>query len=162
MTNDILQQRQWWVTAATLVAAALIFFLGHGSQANPGQPTTYVVTVVPGDALGLACASSVSIGSRRCAYDDRQQASGVERPLRPYVTVGRELVLLSGVFESPQVQEWLTQARRANDDARVTLTCRGKWLGSVATTAVRWAPDGQFQPEHDVMSAEVSDCAVQR
>ncbi|HEY5955430.1 MAG TPA: hypothetical protein VIV60_02705 [Polyangiaceae bacterium] len=163
MKPNLLSNRQWWLTAATLSAAILIFFFGRGSLPKAGQFTTYVITVVPSDAAGLACASSVVIANQRCAYDDQQlQPSRVERPLRPYVTVGRELLLLSGVFESKSVSDWLAQARQTGDEARVTLTCRARILGPVATTSVRWAPDGQFQPEHNVMAANVNDCTVQR
>jgi hypothetical protein len=78
------------------------------------------------------------------------------------VTVGRELLLLSGVFESKGVAAWLAAAQQSGDQSRVTLECHSAILGTAPQVLVRWAPDGEFSPEHGVMVANVEDCVVKR
>jgi hypothetical protein len=80
--------------------------------------------------------------------------------LRPFVTLGRELLLLSGVFESGSVAAWIDAARKSGDETRVTLDCYAKILGTMPEVLVRWAPDGQFQPEQSIVVADIEDCIV--
>lgn len=162
MKSGILLNRQWLLALGAIIVAALLFTFARGSVPKEGQSTTYTITVVPLDARSLACASNVAMSGRRCSFDAQSQPLGVERPMRPFVTTGRELLLLSGVFESGSVAAWLDGAHKSGDDARVTLDCYARILGTLPEVLVRWAPDGPFLPEQNVMAADVDDCVVKR
>lgn len=153
---------QWGIAIGAILLGLLLFVYGRGTFAGPGQPVTYVITVVPKDAVNLDCASSQAFAGRRCGYDDAAQSVSGERRLRPYVTTGRELLLLSGVFESKGAAAWLADAHAKGDATRVTLECQAKVLGTAQRVSVRWAQDSAFQPESDVTVAEVGDCVVKR
>lgn len=160
MKREIFADRRWQVAAGTLLVATLIFFFGRGTIPKSGESTSYAITVVPLDALALACSSNLAMSGKRCGFDEQTRPTGVQKPLRPFVTTGRELLLLSGVFESSSVADWLAAAKRSGSDARVTLNCYARILGTMKKVSVRWAPDGPFQPEHNVMSADIEDCVV--
>jgi hypothetical protein len=160
MNSGILLNRQWLVALGAIVAGALLFTFGRGSIPKAGQSANYTITVVPLDARSLACASDVTMSGRRCSFGAQSQPLGVERPLRPFVTTGRELLLLSGVFESGSVAAWLDAAQKSGDEARVSLDCYAKILGTLPEVLVRWAPNGPFLPEQNVMVADVDDCIV--
>lgn len=162
MNGDILGDRQWWIALGAIVVSALLFALGRGSLPRAGQATTYAITVVPTDARALECASNAVMRDRRCGFNAQLQPLPERRPLRPFVTVGRELLLLSGVFESNSVAAWLEEARKNGDETRVTLQCYARILGIMPRVSVRWVANGDFQPEGSVMSADVEDCVVQR
>lgn len=151
---------EWGIAFGAVLCGLLLFVFGRGSLAGPGHLTTYVITVVPRDATNLDCASDQSFGSLRCGYDERAHSITTERRLRPYVTTGRELLLLSGVFESTGVASWLAQATAKGDDSRVTLECRAKILSTAARVSVRWSGDAAFQPESNVSVAEVDGCKL--
>src|SRR5512145_1685851 len=155
-------QRQWVIACGAVLIGALLFAFGRGSWLGNGHSALYVVTVVPADARSLECASDQVFGPRRCGFDQKQQPVITDRPLRPFVTVGRELLLLSGVFESNSVAVWLSAAQQSGDSSRVTLECRATILGSAPQVFVRWAPNGEFSPEHGVTAANVEDCVVKR
>jgi hypothetical protein len=161
MNGESLANRSWWVAFAAILLGSLLFAFGRGSLPKAGQSTTYAITVIPLDARTLACASDTVLSGRRCGFDGKSQLVPGERPLRPYVTVGRELVLLAGVFESSSVAAWLAAAQRTGDETRVTLNCYARILGTMTEVSVRWAVDGAFQSEHSVMSADIEDCVVQ-
>lgn len=156
------QGKQWWVALGAIAVSAAVVMFGRGSLPGPGKATTFVITVVPRDARNLDCALSQSMQGKRCGFDDANQPVTTERPLRPYVTVGHELLLLSGVFESKEVASWLDEALKNRDESRVTLECRTRPLGIVPRVSVRWASDGAFQAEQNVMAAVVDDCVVKR
>jgi hypothetical protein len=162
VNGKMLENRQWWIAIGAIVVSVLLVAFGRGSMLGKGQSTQYVITVVPSDARSLACAMGPSLGDRRCGYDANLQPTGAPRPLQPFVTTGHELLLLSGVFESSSVAAWLVQAQKSGSDERVVLECYAKILGAAAQVSVRWTPDGPFQTENGVMSAEVEDCVVKR
>lgn len=161
MNRQIFADRAWQIAIGTLLVGATVFFFGRGDIPRAGQSTNYAITVVPSDATALACASNLTMSGRRCGYDEQARPVGVEKPLRPFVSIGRELLLLSGVFESSSVAAWLADAQKRGDDARVTLNCYARLTGAMPRVLVRWAPEGEFQPEQNVMSAEIEDCVVQ-
>lgn len=163
LAKDSRQDRtQWGLAIGAITLGLLLFVYGRGTFAGPGQSVTYVITVVPKDAVNLDCASSQTFAGRRCGYDEGTQAVTVERRLRPYVTTGRELLLLGGVFESKGAAAWLMEANAKGDAARVTLECRAKVFGTAPRVSVRWSQDSAFQPESDVTVADVDDCVVKR
>jgi hypothetical protein len=76
------------------------------------------------------------------------------------VTVGRELVLLSGVFDEPHVASWLQEARRKGDGARAVLKCKGITLGRARSIDVRFQNGAAWQPEQTTPVARVMECQV--
>lgn len=162
MNSGSPELKQWLVALGAILVGAVLFAFGRGSLPGPGTAASYQITVVPEDAHNLECASDVVLGNRRCGFDSASRPVPGERPLRPFVTVGRELLLLSGVFESTSVAAWVAESEKNHDDSRVTLECYARTLGVVPRVTVRWATGGQFQPETSVMSADVQDCVVKR
>lgn len=156
------QTKQWWVALGAIGLSAALVLFGRGSLPGMGKSTAFLITVVPEDARNLDCALAQVLDGKRCGFDGSFQPVATQRPLRPYVTVGRELLLLSGVFESKDVAVWLSEAMNKHDSARVTLECRVRMLGNVPQVSVRWASDGAFQAEQNVMAADVEDCTVKK
>ncbi len=152
--------RPWLVAGGALVLAALLLAFGRGHSAKMGDRTPVSITVIPVDSINLDCSSDLSFDSTRCAFDAHGKSQAVEKPLRPYVTTGRELLLLSGVFEAPDVGEWLQKARQTGSEARVTVNCQASVLGKVASIRVRWQTGAGWGTERDVPVARVSDCRV--
>jgi hypothetical protein len=118
------------------------------------------ITVIPADAVNLDCSSNEHFGAIHCAYDAAGKPQPGQLPLRPYVSVGRELILLSGVFEDPNVGRWLQQARQTGSQARVTVNCQADVLGKVSTIALRWQAGATWSNEAGVPTAKVRDCKV--
>jgi hypothetical protein len=150
-----------WLTALTaIVVSAALLAWGRGHAASVGAHFPISITVIPADAVNLDCSSDTHFGEVRCNFDARERSQPVAHPLRPYVSTGRELWLLSGVFEQPTVHDWLTQARRTGSNARVTIDCQAHLLGQLRTVPVRWQLGAAFASESNVPAARVSDCRV--
>jgi len=162
MNSGINLNRQWLVAVGAILVSVLLLAFGRGSIPREGQATNYTITIVPADARSLACASDVVMSNRRCGFNAHSQPVNNDRPLRPYVTVGREVVMLAGVFESGSVAAWVEAANKSGDESRVTLDCYARILGTMSEVLVRWAPDGPFQPEQNVMVSDIDDCVVKQ
>jgi hypothetical protein len=150
----------WGTTAAGIALAAVILFIGGHGGAAPGAPSSFMVTVVPADAAGLGCAGGPSSAREVCGFDDEGRPTAATRPLRPFVTVRSELVLLSGVFEEDHVESWLRQALAAHSSNRVTLDCRGRFLGRSGAVKTRFAAGSPWQAQRDVTVGRVEACRV--
>jgi hypothetical protein len=118
------------------------------------------ITVIPADAVNLDCSSNAKFGDTKCAFDAQGNPQANAKPLHPYVSVSRELFLLSGVFEDPNVNAWLQRARQTGSNARVTLNCQASVLGKLSTVAVRWQSGATWGNERDVPVAAVNGCHV--
>jgi hypothetical protein len=152
----------WSVTLAALVIAALLLAFGRGHPGHVSDSMSFAITVVPADSVNLDCSSDQRFGDVHCAYDGEGRPMPGANPLRPYVTVGRELILLSGVFEEPRVSHWLSQARAAGANERVTLDCKASMLGKLPQVAVRWQIGAAWGKEHEVPVAKIQSCTVGR
>jgi hypothetical protein len=98
------ERGDWLLVAVTLISSvALLPF--RPNPIAPGSAVEVELGVGPADATELQCAGTV--GSSTCALDAQRQPVAAERPLRPFVTTWRQLVLVSGVFESAAAQDWL-------------------------------------------------------
>ncbi|GEM_PF-2276461 len=153
---------EWLFALAVVVASAVLLTWGRGHAAAPGSTFPISITVIPNDSFNLDCSSDAGFGERRCNFDAQGRSRAVPLPLRPYVSTGRELWLLSGVFEQPPVHEWLTRAQRTGSNARVTIDCQATLLGQLEAVAVRWQTGAAFANEKQVPVARVSDCRVVR
>ncbi len=156
--SSFLRAREWQITLAALGVGLLLLAFGSGSPAAAGEPLTVSVTVVPSDARNLACASGAVVDGVRCAFDEAERPVSARAPLRPYVTVGRELVLLSGVFEQEAVGAWARRHRRG--EPRVTLECTGTHLGRVPEARVRFHPTASWDVRREIPAARVESCRI--
>jgi hypothetical protein len=148
----------WWVVLSALVLAALL--LGRGHPNGMRESMVLSITVIPPDASNLDCSGDQRFGDIHCAYDAQGRPLAGTNPLRPYVTIGRELILLSGIFEDPAVNGWLQAARHVGSSERVTLECKATTLGKLQTIAVRWQNGAAWGQEHNVPAAKVQGCTV--
>jgi hypothetical protein len=154
--------RDWLVTLGGLALAAAIF-LGRQPGAAPGALIPVVITVVADDVQNLDCAGSSSsfpFGNETCAFEREGQPLVNGHPLRPFVTVGSELVLLSGVFEEGHVNAWLREAVTRGSATRVTLSCRGRFLGISGEVSVRFLRTATWRQVRNVSAIQIQDCQV--
>jgi hypothetical protein len=150
----------WAIALVALVLSGLLLAFGRGHASGVAESMSFAITVVPADSVNLDCSSDQRFGDVHCGYDSQGRPAPGGKPLRPYVTVGRELVLLSGVFEEPRVNTWLTRARAVGSNERVTLDCKASLLGKLPQIAVRWQIGAAWGKEHDVPVAKIQSCAV--
>lgn len=155
-------RRDWMIAASVIIGAAGLLIGGRGQASSPGSQMPLSITVVPADATNLDCSSDAHFGAVRCNFDASGRQEPVDQPLRPYVTTGRELYLLSGVFEQPEVSQWLQRARATGSSARVTIDCDATMLGQLGSVPVRWQTGAAFAPEQNVPVARVSNCRITR
>lgn len=155
-------RRDWLIAAAAIMGAVGLLICGRGQASSPGSQVPISITVVPADATNLDCSSDARFGPVRCNFDASGRQDPVDQPLRPYVTTGRELYLLSGVFEQPEVNQWLQRARATGNSARVTVDCEATMLGQLGSVPVRWQTGAAFAPEQNVPVARVSNCRITR
>ncbi len=152
-------RRDWWLAGGALVAAAAIF--GSAFLHGPSDRVNVSVTVVPLDATTLECRSAGAVAELHCG-ELNQAALADPRLLRPYVTVSGELVLLAGVFQQPDVAEWLAGARRKRHTDRVTLRCEALRRGDLPNLELRFSPTDAWQPQRQVPALSVERCRVRR
>ncbi len=150
----------WWVVFGALAVSALLLAFGRGHPDKVSESMQFAITVVPADSVNLDCSSDQRFGDVQCAYDGHGRPLPGKNPLRPYVTVRQELILLTGVFEELRVSSWLSQARAAGSNERVTLNCKAARLGKVQQIALRWQNGAAWGQEHDVPVAKILACSV--
>jgi hypothetical protein len=150
--------RERLIAAAALAAGLLLVTVGRGAPSQPG-PVRFDVTVVPIDFDNLDCKSSAEFGGQRCAFDATGMPVDVARPLRPFVSTNGELLVMSGAFEAPDVADWLERTPRY-DPRRVTLRCRGTWLGRAAHIEVRMRRSEAFRTSRGVPVVIAKQCSV--
>ncbi|MBC8133277.1 MAG: hypothetical protein H7X95_09885 [Deltaproteobacteria bacterium] len=144
-----------------LISAALLLAFGRGDGFGTSpQPFSFSITVVASDAANLTCRGSFDVKGIRCGFDLHDRPVSTPAPLRPYLTVGRQMLLLTGVFEESHVSAWLTQARSSGSGARVTLDCSGTLLGRAANVDVRFQPQSPWGPERDITIGRADHCKV--
>lgn len=137
---------EWLMLGLAVLVALAALAHGHGKTE---EPFVVELGVVPGDAADLACSGA------GCAFDEALQATGVQQPLRPFVLLGGQRVVMSGVFESPKVQAWLS----THPQQGAKLSCPATLLAQAAQFGVRFrAADGFAKREVAVLKA--SDCEV--
>jgi hypothetical protein len=152
--------QSWLIVGTGIVASMALLLFARTSQPQSGDVVRLAVTVVPRDSTGLACDSNTSIGNLRCTHAEGMPVSSPEPPLRPFVTVRRELVLLSGLFESPNVDNWLRSAERRHNNARVTVKCKVVLLPPPGKVGVRFGGGGPFAQQQPTLAGRVRECQV--
>jgi len=154
------QWNPWWVAGAALGISAALLAFGRGHPKGTQGAMSLAITVIPADSVNLDCSSDQRYADIHCAFDANGNPLPGAHPLRPYVTVGHELILLSGIFEEPRVSEWLHTAQRVGSGERVTLDCKATMLGTVQHIAVRWQNGAAWGQEHNVPVAKIQACTV--
>lgn len=131
------------VVAVTLLMAfaALMFVRGASTHGF------VEVSVVPRDAAGLSCEGEVA--GLRCAPDPK--------PLQPFMTTGGKLVALPGVFEMPNVAQWLAHPKEPME--RVRIWCEAERLATGVPVRLRFSTNDAFA-EQLVDVANVQNCFV--
>jgi hypothetical protein len=113
-------------------------------------------TLVREDENRLACASGLTPDALACAFDGDRQARAPLPPdatrLRPYATVGGDLLLGAGLWES---------LPRPLPAERFTVVCDFEIVDLLRSVAMRWAADGQFDPTPKSLPAgRLHGCAI--
>ena len=156
-------RKDWWIAFGWHLVdfGARFRHSGGGRRAAMGEAISISITSdTANSAINLDCSGDEHFGTIHCAFDAAGKPQPGQKPLRPYVTLGRELILLSGVFEDTSVSGWLLHARQTGSQARVTLNCQASLLGKLSKTAVRSELAPHSAPERDVTVAKVSNCQV--
>ena len=137
---------EWLMLAAALLFALAALTHGHGQT---GEPIVVELGVVPLDAVQLACAGP------GCAFDEAQQPTAVQVPLKPFVTLGGQLIVMSGVFESPKVQAWLNTSPQKG----AKLRCPAVVAAPSSQVGVRFRATDPFA-SREVAVLTARDCEV--
>jgi hypothetical protein len=159
-----------WLLCA-LVGLGLALFVGYsvsGYSARYAQSgTTFVVgsarlvelTVIREDRENLACASDVETSELRCGYrQDHALRTPVDESnrLRPYNTIGSELLLGAGLWDSKGLPATLPERR-------FTVTCNYHVTSVLKSAALRWAVGGKFEPlTQSIPVGTLKDCVIPR
>ena len=140
-------REEWLLVGLTLVGgiSALVF---RGGDPAPGDRLDIEVTIVPSDAVDLSCTSE----SAALLVELRTLP-------RPFVTTGGQLIVMSGLFESPGVAAWLDASRGTG--ARVKVRCPATLLSSSERVGLRFKQNDPFGL-HAVPVLRASDCEVVR
>jgi hypothetical protein len=117
------------------------------------------LTVIREDGQNLACASDVVLGDIRCGYTASQQPvepASEPRTLRPYNTVGNELLLGAGLWSSKALPAELPAER-------FTVTCNYRVTGVLKAASLRWSTTGKFEPlKQSLVAGVLEGCAIPR
>jgi hypothetical protein len=153
-------RRRWVLLGAFVLTVGVVVWSSREPPVPIGGDIDLTFTLIPPDARGLSCSSAQPLEGERCAFDGAGAPVKVERPLRPYTTTSREIILLTGVFEDPSVQKWLEQATEKRDDTRVMVRCHGTFLGRAPQVKVRWGAEGSFEAMDDIRMGRMKTCRV--
>jgi hypothetical protein len=146
-------------SAGILLSVGLLAF-GRGSPPAAGSRVQVVTSFVASDALDLDCDAAALVAGERCAFSNGQAVPGVIRPLHPFVSWQREVFLLSGVFETPEVAAWLATARAQQSSGRVRVDCEGSALGTTSRVGVRWRQNAPFDQLDNLRVIRVDTCLL--
>jgi len=117
------------------------------------------VTLVPEDVRNLGCASDVMVAGMHCAHRANQQpfeltATEDRLLLRPYNTVAHVLFLGAGLWSSARLAG-------LQPKERFTVVCNFHMAASIKSAALRWEPDGSFDPVKEAVPAGLlTDCVM--
>ena len=122
-----------------------------------GSVRSIEVTLVKEDKQNLACASAQELWGLRCAGAGQPgQTNPDPLTLQPYNTIGNQLFLGAGLWNSPDLREPLPPAR-------FTVICNYHIKGVAKGIRVRFAHAGPFVPlGKTVMVGTLTDCVIPR
>jgi len=126
-----------------------------------GSTRTVEITLVKEDRRNLSCASDQVIGGLQCGYRGESHGAGPLSPdspqiLQPYNTVGNELFLGAGLWNSPDLKEPLPQGR-------FTVVCNYHITGVIKSASIRFDLAAPFGPiGRTVTVGTLTDCMLPR
>jgi hypothetical protein len=128
-----------------------------------GQLVDVEITVLPEDKDNLACASTLEVAGRHCAFESatapwsKPSEAGAEEDkhlLKPYATTGKERFLAAGLWSEPSLAAGLPSKR-------FTVKCKYSVEGKLKGPNIRWGKTGPWrQMGNDWYSGVVTDCKV--
>lgn len=152
-------RREWMLLGAGLLLA-VAGFLYRGSPRAGGTLVWADLTLVPEDAIRLACAAGQDFSGFRCAHGaDGARVPGVARPLVPAVTTGRELYFVAGLFQDPDLARHLASVR-GRPSERFTARCRLRLIERTREVRVRFQLDAPFAPAEPGWVADAVSCQL--
>lgn len=110
--------------------AALLF---RGGTLSKGDKVAVEVGIVANDVVQLGCSGDVEEAG--CEFDAQGQARPTPSPLRPFVTLSGQLIVMSGLFESERVVAWLATGA---DVAAVRVRCSATVISPAAPIKLRF------------------------
>ena len=125
-----------------------------------GTARTVELTLVRNDKRNLACASDAVVADLHCGYRRNfreADSSGPDDPhiVQPYNTVGNELLLGAGLWNSPDLLE--------PPQSRFTVVCNYHIRGVMRSALIRFGPNVPFEPiGKTVTIGTLADCMIPR
>lgn len=153
--------RDWAIAGGAIVLSALLLSFGGGHAPSKGDRIPVALTIIPADERNLGCSSSAELSGLRCAFDGDGKPVAVALPLRPFVTLGRELVLIANLFELDSVKDFLARARKKRSNDRVTLRCKAELEGTLRDFGVHWQAADPFERIKSASVLRASECKVE-
>jgi len=141
------RSREWsLVVCAVAAAIAFMTLRGPGVVRAPGQETRETFTFVPADPVELGCRGPTSLAN--CRSTDASER------IVPAVSIGRELLLVRGIFGAPSF------VRSGTD--RFSLACDVTFLETVDHAEVRFGRRAPFKPVQGAWLVSAQNCALQK
>lgn len=160
--TDRSRRDAWLIASGALLLSIGLIVFSNTSPARTGDTIPISITIVPSDSHGLDCSSDVHFGTARCKFDAGGKPQSAQSPLRPYMTIRREIFILAGVFEDASVVQWIKNPQRKGSSDRVRIDCQATLLGTLTSIAVRWKRTDPWGENRDVPVARVGHCRVVR
>ncbi len=124
---------------------------------HKGSKQMVEITLVKEDKSKLDCASNISIEGLGCAYDANSQPrtqQPSDKALHPYCNIKNDVLLASGLWESPALQGQLP-------NERFTVVCNYNVVGVVKSVSLRWNTTDKFDPaKQSLPIGTLTDCVI--
>jgi len=153
--------RDWLITGLAVALSVLLLVFGRGQAPREGDRIPVALTIIPADERNLGCSSNEEVAGLRCAFDGDGKPVPAVQPLRPFVTLGRELVLISNLFELDSVKGFLARSRKKRSNDRVTLRCKAQLLGTLRGFGVHWQAGDRFERVESASVLRAGECRVE-
>jgi hypothetical protein len=138
---------------------------------SDGQDTDVAITLVSTDAKALSCSSGEELNGKHCEYSSHTERwnkpAPTDRPpladtLAPYKTTDDALLLVPGLFTDPALRQRLSidPPVFGTEHIRFVANCKMHIDGKLKDVDVRWANNGQWQPQKDVWIGVVTSCWI--
>ena len=138
---------------------------------SEGEDTDVAITLVSTDSKALFCSSAEELNGKHCEYSSRTERwnkpSPSDRPpqadtLAPYKTTDDALLLVPGLFTDQALRQRLAidPPVFGAEHIRFVANCKMHVDGKLKEVDVKWATNGQWQPQKDVWVGIVSNCWI--
>jgi hypothetical protein len=156
--------REWLLVLAALPVALALWNI-RGRAPRPGDVVDAPITLTTADRDELGCAFDGQVHGHRCAFDGQGQRTGAPAPLAPYLTTGRALFFITGLFDQPALKARVAQEppedRTVESLHRFVAQCRLRLLERAQGVKIRFSTAAPFGPPESAWAAEVVDCLVE-